>query len=481
MDIAASSEFCAKRDRRFILAAAILISALGFIDGTIVSIALPAIREALGASLAEAQWINNAYMLPLSALILVGGAAGDHFGVARVLVIGLVLFLSASILSALAPSTEILIAGRALKGIGAAFMVPGSLALIARTYPREERGWAIGVWAAASAVTTALGPVIGGLILDTGANWAWRAIFAINLPLGAVAIWILRSRVQSDPASSDGRLDWPGAALATLSLGTLAWALTRLGAGGGSQVLLLGAIGAASGVAFLVWERRAENAMLPLSLFADRTFSAANVVTFSLYFALSAVLFYQPMVVIAAWGVSELAAALAFAPLSVFIGALSGPVGRLADRIGPKRPIAAGTAIVAISFAGLAATAHLREFWSLVLPLNALMGFGMAFVVGPLSTAVMGSAPDALSGAASGVNNAISRVAGLVAVAAMGSVAAVAYASAGGNLSFGEPGAAAGHVRATDFAFAAITWATAVLAGLSSIVAAFGISKINRQ
>ena len=476
LDAAPAPPFCAARDRRFMLIAAILTSALGFIDGSVVSIALPAMRASLDATLAEAQWINNAYMLPLSALILVGGAAGDRFGVSRVLVAGLGLFLVASVLTALAPTAPTLIAGRALKGVGAALMVPGSLALIARAYPRDQRGWAIGVWAAASAVTTALGPILGGLVLETGADWAWRAIFAVNLPLGALAIWLLRTRTRNDVGREDATLDWPGAMLATLALGALAWALTRLGGQGDREMTLwLGVLGCLAAMAFLFRQARAPNPMMPLGLFRSRMFSAANIVTFALYFALSAVLFYQPMTVIAAWGVSEIAAAAGFAPLSVFIGGLSGPVGRLADRVGPRPLVAGGAALVALAFAGLGATAGLRAYWSTVLPLNALMGLGMAFVVGPLSTAVMAAAPDALLGAASGVNNAVSRIAGLVAVAVMGSLAALVYAAAGGALSFAEAGGDAAHLLATDRAWAAICWTTAALAALASAVAWVGL------
>lgn len=468
--------FCAPEARPWILAAAILTSALGFIDGTVVSIAIPAMRASLDATLTEAQWFSNAYMLPLSALILVGGAAGDRFGVARVLMAGLALFLAASLLSALAPTPGILIAARAAKGVGAALMVPGSLALIARAYPRAERGRAIGIWAAASAVTTAAGPILGGAILATGADWAWRALFAINLPLGAVVFWILLARVGRDPTESGTGLDRTGAVLAAVGLGLAAWSLSSLGTPGGPPVWVLAAGAALCLTLFLIWEARARHPMMPLELFGNRSFSAANLATFALYFALSAVLFYQPMTVIAGWGVGEVGAALAFAPLSVFIGVLSGPMGRLADRIGPRIPVAAGALVVATAFAGLALTAPLRSFWALTLPLNSLMALGMSAVVGPLSAAVMAAAPDSRSGAASGINNAVSRMAGLIAVAAMGSLAALVYDGAGGPASFGVTAPGATHAAATDAAFAAIAWVTAGLALLAAAVAWIGIA-----
>jgi EmrB/QacA subfamily drug resistance transporter len=467
---AATSGFCRREARPWILAAAILSSALGFIDGSVVSIAMPAIRESLGASLAEAQWINNGYLLPLSALILAGGAAGDRFGLTRVLIAGIGVFLAASLASALAPSPGALIAARVLKGIGAALMVPGSLALIARAYPRAERGRAIGIWAAASAVTTALGPAVGGTVLSLGAAEAWRLIFALNLPLGAFVIWVLRTRVGHDPARSRDPIDWTGAALGTLALGSLAGALTALEDGGAAPVVLAIA-GVAAAAAFLWRETVTAHPMVPLDLFRDPVFASANAATLCLYFGLSAILFYLPMTAIAAWGVSPLAASLTFAPLSVFIGVLSGPVGAWADRMGPGPLIATGSGLVAIAFAGMALGAPAQAFWSVVVPLACLMGLGMALVVGPLSTAVMAAVPDERTGVASGVNNAVSRMAGLVAVAGMGTLAALAYGAAGGPQSFGEPSDLAGHADASNAAFAAISWFAAALAALSTVVA----------
>lgn len=461
----AALSFCAPERRRLVLVAAILASALGFIDGTVVSIALPAMRASLDASLAQAQWFSNAYMLFLSALILAGGALGDRFGLARVFAIGIGAFILASLACALAPTPEFMIVARAAKGIGAALMVPGSLALISRAYPRAERGRAIGIWAAASALTTALGPIIGGLVLTLGGPEFWRWIFAINLPLGLLALGILRRAVESDPAQDDAPVDWIGAGLATAGLGALAYALTALDVVAMvASVLLL--------AAFLWHEARSAHPMMPLSLFADARFSAANLATFLLYAGLGAMLFYLPMAVITAWDVTPIEASAAFAPLSVFISTLSTRIGRLSDTYGPERIIALGAAIVALAYGATALTAPMQLYWAATFPAMALAGLGMAFVVAPLSAAVMGAVDDSQTGAASGVNNAISRMAGLVAIAAFGSLAAYAYSAAGGTLSFGTEGAAPDHNAAATTAFAAVAWAAALLAAASAAVMA---------
>ncbi|MBT8457118.1 MAG: MFS transporter, partial [Alphaproteobacteria bacterium] len=372
-------EFCAAKARKRVLFAAILASALGFIDGTIVAIAMPAIRDGLDATLTQAQWINNAYMLPLAALILAGGALGDRFGLARVFTFGIGLFIAASLISALAPTAEILIAARALKGMGAAMMVPGSLALIYRAYPTDQRGQAIGIWASASAMTTALGPVLGGIFITLAGPETWRWLFAINLPLGLLAIWALRGAVNEDRSDPDKGVDITGAVLATAGLGLAAWVLTGLTeADGGPDPVLFGGLAVVLIAAFLVWERVSAHPMMPLSLFADRSFSAANLATFCLYFALSAVLFFLPMTVISGWGVSEAEASAAFIPLTVAITLLSTLSGRWADRYGPGRLIGAGAAVVAVAYAGLALGVGLQDYWRVVIPLMCVMGLGMA-------------------------------------------------------------------------------------------------------
>ncbi|WP_421916174.1 MFS transporter [Mesorhizobium sp.] len=478
--------FCPQSRRGYVLVAAILASALGFIDGSILAIAMPAIRVDLGASLAEAQWISNAYALTLSALILAGGAAGDRFGLRRAFVAGIALFIASSLACAVAPNPAVLIAFRALQGIGAAIMVPGSLAIIAKAYPKKERGRAIGIWAAASALTTALGPVLGGLVLSAFGDGIWRAIFAINLPLGLISIYLLVTKVPADSPAQKRNLDLGGGALATLAFGALAYGLTSMTSKGeghmsGPSI----AAGMVLLVAFIVFERRQREPMIDLSLFRIRAFAGANIATFFLYFALSANLFYLPMLLIAGWGLSTAEVGFIFLPLSASIALLSGLVGQLSDRIGPRFPIACGSLIVAIAFAGLALLTHagIHNFWTGTFPLMALMGLGMALVVSPLSTAIMTAVEDKDTGAASGINNAVSRIGGLIAVAAMGSLAARVYANAlDGNAmpgvpGFGEPALAglapaldAARLAAGDAAFAAVASVTALLCLLSAVV-----------
>lgn len=467
----AALSFCAPGARRGVLFAAILASALGFIDGTVVSIALPAMRDSLDATLAQAQWFSNSYMLFLSALILAGGAMGDRFGLARVFSLGIGVFIAASLACALAPTAEFMIAGRALKGIGAALMVPGSLALISRAYPREARAAAIGTWAAASALTTALGPIIGGLVLTLGGPDLWRWIFAINLPLGLLALVILWRAVENDPSQSDAPVDWVGAGLATAGLGAMAYALTSLNSGGPALPAAIASLVLLT--AFIAQEGRHRAPMMPLTLFRNPAFSAANAATFLLYAGLGAMLFFLPMTVITAWGVTPIEASAAFAPLSVFISTLSTPVGRWSDRHGPERIISIGAAVVALAYAGAALTAFQTNFWGTIFPAMVLAGFGMALVVAPLSAAVMAAVDDAQTGVASGVNNAVSRISSLVAIAAFGSLAAWRYSATGGSASFGENASGTAHIHASTAAFSTICWAASVLALASSVAIMF--------
>ncbi|MCE8006578.1 MFS transporter [Aestuariivita sp.] len=460
--------FCAPQGRKFVLFAAILASALGFIDGTVVAIAMPAIRETLGATLAQAQWVHNAYLLTLSALILVGGAAGDRFGLARVFTWGIGAFVVASMLCAVAPNAEFLIVMRALQGIGAAIMVPGSMAIIARAYPKAERGRAIGIWAAASALTTALGPIIGGLALSLGGPEMWRWIFAVNLPLGALAIYLLRTRVQADPNQPGSPIDYPGALSATIALLALAWGLTSLQHGQGASVTLW--IGAGLGllVVFLIVEARSDHAMMPLTLFASRNFTVVNLLCFVLYGALNIVLFFLPMTMIAGWGIDAFQTSAAFAPLSVFIALLSARIGQLAVTWGPAPLLSGGSALAGLGYAAMALVAPYQMFWDGIVPAMCLVGLGMAMVVAPLSTTVMAAVADNQAGIASGVNNAITRLAGLIWVAAVGGLVAGVYAAAGGTDSFGVTSQTPGHAGAMTAGFQALAWFAAALCALSA-------------
>ncbi|APX11172.1 MFS transporter [Tateyamaria omphalii] len=458
--------FCAERSRPFILVAAILASSLGFIDGTVVAIALPAMRDSLGADLIQAQWIHNAYMLTLSALILVGGAMGDRFGLGRVFGLGIALFVVASIFCALAPTPLFMIIARAVQGIGAAVMVPGSLALIARAYPRESRGRAIGIWAAASALTTAAGPIIGGLALTVGGPEMWRWIFAINLPLGGLALYLLWRHLAEDPSRDDARVDIPGALTATFALLAIAWGLTSLDQGGGATLWLTG--GAVMLLIFLWTQSRSTHPMMPLTLFASRPFSAANALSFALYSALSIMFFFMPMTFIAGWGLSEIEASAAFAPMSVFISLLSARAGRLADRIGPAPLLMGGSLVVAMGYATMALLAPYQNFWAHMLPAMCLVGLGMAAVVAPLSTAIMAAVDEDQSGIASGINNAVTRMAGLISVAAVGGIVAALYTGAGGTASFGVQSDTATHGAAMTAAFSGLAWIATALALISA-------------
>ncbi len=467
----AAFAFCAPSARPYLLVAAILASALGFIDGTVVAIAIPAMRSSLGASLAEAQWVHNAYMLTLSSLILVGGAFGDRFGLARVFAAGIAVFVAASLLCAIAPSPLFLVLARAAQGIGAAVMVPGSLAVIARAYPRDMRGAAIGRWAAASALTTALGPIIGGLALTFGGPEMWRWVFAINLPLGGLALWLLLRHVEPDRGQAGTEVDFAGAALATAGLFALAWGLTTThGAVDGPDLRWIGA-GVLALLTFLWTETRVAAPMMPLSLFASRVFSAANLVSFCIYAALSILFFFLPMTLIAGWGMDEITTSLSFAPMSVFIASLSSRMGRLADRVGPALLLALGAVIVAAGYAGVALSAPAQEFWKGVLPAMCLVGLGMSLIVAPLSSAVMGAVDETQSGVASGINNAVTRMAGLISVAAVGGIAASAYAAASGPAFFGAELADPAHASAMSAGLRTLSWLAAALALISVLPA----------
>jgi len=479
--------FCPEQLRGYVLFAAVLASSMAFIDGSVISIATPAIRANLGASLADAQWISNGYMLLLASLLLIGGAAGDRFGLRRVFALGIAVFVAASMVCALAPTTHWLIGARIAQGFGAAFMVPGSLAIIAKAYPKEQRGRAIGIWATASSLTSILGPIIGGFVLTALGDWSWRLVFAINLPLGGAALMLLWLRVPDDKPIAGRKLDIVGGILVTLALLLIALGLTGEPTADGSldvsRATLYCGVGLALFLAFFFWEARTKAPMLPLRLFANRGFSGANGLTFALYFSLAATMFYLPMTLISGWGVTPANVSLALLPLGVLLTIMSTFSGKLADRYGPGPLIAGGSVLVALGFAGLGLTAHLHNLWFGVVPLMVLLGIGMGFVVSPLSTAVMTSVEDADTGVASGVNNAVARVAGLVAVAAMGAVVAFVFnrnfaALGGSGLSFGAaatpdmtPELESARSVATDAAFSAVTYVTAVLSLVSAVIA----------
>ena len=409
---------CAERARPWVLAATILASAMTFIDGTVVTIALPAIGDELGASFEALQWVVNAYALCLGALILVGGAAGDRFGRRRVFGLGVALFGIASLACALAPTSAALIGARAVQGVGAALLVPQSLAILSVSFPPAARGRAIGRWAGASAIATALGPPLGGFLVDL-LDWRW--IFWINLPLAALVVW-LTARHVPESRGDDGAVDAVGAGIAVAGFALVTWGTTRL-AGEGFALASLAAVvaGVALLGAFVRFESRQAHPLLPLALFRDARFAAANVVTVLLYGALGAVLFLLPFDLIERRGMSPSAVGLSLLPLGLVIGTLSGTIGRVAERVGARAFLVAGPVLVALATLWLAAQVTSVAL-GVVAPI-VLLALGMAFVVAPLTTVVMNAAPDRRAGAASGVNNAASRVAGLLSVTLIGALA----------------------------------------------------------
>ena len=422
---------CAERSRKWVLLATITASAMAFIEGSIVTIALPAMQAELDASFGAAQWIVNVYALMLGGLILIGGTLGDRFGRRRVFVGGIGLFALASVVCGAATDVAVLLAGRCVQGVGAALLVPQSLAIIAAAFPRETRGRAIGIWAGAAAMTTALGPALGGLLID----WLnWRSIFWLNLPFAALAAWASVVHVpESRDAAATGPLDWRGALLGVAAIGALTLALS-LGAEGHLGLLPFMALSAAGLLLlglFVRVERNAAAPVLPLELFHDRMFTNANLMTLFLYGALSAALFLLPFELIARRGQSATTVGLTLLPFGLIIGTLSRFAGDWADRVGPRRPLAGGAAIVAVSVALLALNA--TNYWLGVLAPVVLLAFGMALVVAPLTTAVMNAAPDSRSGAASGINNAASRLAALFAIAAVGAIASQVFVAVGGD------------------------------------------------
>ncbi len=412
-----------------VLAATIGASSMAFIDGSIVPIALPAIQGDLGADFATLQWIVNIYTLFLGALVLVGGAYGDTLGRRRIFLIGTVLFVAASALCGLAPTSALLVAGRALQGIGAALMVPQSLAIISASFPEATRGRAIGTWTAASALTTSIGPPLGGLLIDL---LSWRAAFLINLPIGVAVIWLTLTRVPETRSGSTQAVDLAGGVLATVGLGALTAALVYWPTRGIGDLVVGGgfAVAAVTLVAFVAWEARARAPIMPLGLFRDPVFAGINLLTVLLYGALSGALFLAPYTLIGLYGYTATEAGLSLLPMGIAIALFARRFGAIGDRIGPKLPMVGGAVVVALSFAWFGWTEAAGGYWVGVFGPMLGIGLGMAAAISPLTTTVMNAVEDRLSGTASGINNAAARIAGLLAVAVTGALMTVLYSRA---------------------------------------------------
>lgn len=441
---------------RWLLAAVVLGSGMVFLDGSIVSLALPAIETDLGAGLAGQQWTVNGYTLTLAALILVGGSLGDRLGRRRVFVAGVVLFAVASIACAVAPTIEVLVLARAVQGIGGALLTPGSLAIISATFASEDRGKAIGLWSGMSGVTTAVGPLVGGWLVE---QVDWRAIFWINVPLAIVIVLIALKHVP-ESTGEQGRLDVVGAALTAVGLGLLTYGLV--------EETWTWSIGGLVVLGAFVWHQAvAPNALVPLSLFADRVFTAANICTFAIYGALAASGFLLVLQLQYVSGFSPLEAGLATIPATILMLLFSSRAGALGTRIGPRWPMTIGPLIAA---AGLALWLPIGEdtsIWTGVLPGATVFGLGLTILVAPLTTAVLAAAPDEQTGIASGINNAVARTASLLAVAAIPPLAGIAGADFADPAVFG-PGFRTGTLISIGMLVVASVCAAALIHGRSA-------------
>lgn len=408
--------------RRWVLVAATLGSSMVFLDSSTVNVALPALQHSLGASVVDVQWVVNAYTLFLASLLLIGGALGDLLGRRRMFVLGVGVFTLASVACGLAVNTEMLIASRAAQGVGGALLTPGSLALINGAYPREQRGPAIGLWSGFSAIASASGPVLGGYLIDTV---SWRGVFFLNVPLALAVLAVAWWRIPATPGEAGTRrLDLAGALTAVVGLGGVVYALIESSNRGFAAPSVLVALfgGLAVLGLFVLLERRTEQPMVPLELFRSRAFAGTNVLTLLLYAALSGLLFFLPMNLIEVQGYSATAAGAALLPFVLSMFVLSRWSGGLVARVGPRVPLVVGPLMVAVSFLLYARTGASGSYWAAVFPAVLVQGLGMATSVAPLTTTVMASVSDERAATASGINNAVSRVAGLLAIGAFGAL-----------------------------------------------------------